>query len=74
MPEYALTMVFLDGADTKCSITVNGIKENVTIDEIKTAMSSILSTGCFKSKNGSLVSNHSAYITKKTKTLYSGVK
>ncbi len=69
-----LVMIFKDATDVKHNITVNNIKDAITVDEIKTVMDAILSTGVFKAKGGSLVSKHSAEIVNTTTTVYNDVK
>lgn len=72
--EKKLVMIFKDTADMKHNITVNNIRDGITVDEIKAVMDAILSTGVFKAKGGSLVSKHSAEIVDTTTTVYNNVK
>lgn len=58
--EKKLVMTFKDETENKFNLTVNSIKDGVSLAEINTIMDYIVSTGIFKSKNGRLVSKLSA--------------
>lgn len=55
-------MVFQNQAGNNVSISLTDIKDNITADEIKTAMNLIVSKNIFDSTGGSLVSPMSANV------------
>jgi hypothetical protein len=58
--EKKLVMTFKDETENKFNLTVNSIKDGVSLAEINTIMDYIVSTGIFTSKNGRLISKLSA--------------
>jgi len=58
--EKKLVMTFKDEKEGKYTLTVNSIKDGISLTEINNIMDYIISTGIFKSKNGKLVSKASA--------------
>ncbi|WP_346868588.1 DUF2922 domain-containing protein [Clostridium sp. UBA5119] len=65
--EKKLVMTFKDETENKFNLTVNSVKDSISLTEINNIMDYIISTGIFKSKNGKLVSKTSA-ITVDTST------
>lgn len=65
--EKKLVMTFKDEKEGKYTLTVNSVKDGISLIEINNIMDYIISTGIFKSKNGKLVSKTSA-ITVDTST------
>ena len=58
--EKKLVMTFKDEKEGKYTLTVNSVKDGISLTEINNIMDYIISTGIFKSKNGKLVSKVSA--------------
>ncbi|GKX68973.1 DUF2922 domain-containing protein [Inconstantimicrobium mannanitabidum] len=58
----SLSMTFATDAGNKASISVNNVKENVTTDEVKGLMDTIIEKKAFKLPKGALVSKSSAEI------------
>ncbi len=65
--EKKLVMTFKDETENKFNLTVNSVKDSISLTEINNIMDYVISTGIFKSKNGKLVSKTSA-ITVDTST------
>lgn len=66
--ERKLVMTFKDELDASFNLIVNSVKDNVSQEEVNAIMDSVLSTGAFESKNGSLVQKVSAKIVDTTET------
>jgi hypothetical protein len=65
MAEKSLVMTFLNREGSKTSITLAGIKDNVTEAEVSAAMDIVIAKGIFYSNGGDLVAKQSAQITEK---------
>lgn len=63
-----LTMTFLTEEGKKVSIRVSNIKDNLTEQETKTAMETIIAKNIFTSKSGDLKSIDSAHIEESSVT------
>ncbi len=68
--EKKLVMTFIDAKENNYNLTVNSVKEGVTVIEINAIMDNIISTGVFQSKDGALISKESAVIVDTTTTEY----
>ena len=63
-----LTMTFLTEEGKKTSIRVSNVKENLTDQEVKTAMETIIAKNIFTSKSGDLKSIDSAHVEESSTT------
>ncbi|BAH07761.1 hypothetical protein CKR_2710 [Clostridium kluyveri NBRC 12016] len=63
-----LTMTFLTEEGKKASIRVSNIKDNLTEQEVKTTMETIIAKNIFTSKSGDLKSIDSAHIEESSTT------
>lgn len=57
-----LQMVFKNEGNSNVTLTVDDPREDITSDEVKTAMETIVEKDVFKSKTGRIVSVHEAKI------------
>ncbi|MFL0194290.1 DUF2922 domain-containing protein [Clostridium sp. WILCCON 0269] len=64
----ALVMSFLTEEGKKASIRVSNVKDNVTEQEVKIAMETIIAKNIFTSKNGDLRAVDSAHILESSTT------
>jgi len=68
MIEKTLSMIFLNEEGAKSSITLSGIRDDLTQAEVSAAMDVIIAKNIFQSNGGNLVAKYSAQITDKTVT------
>jgi Protein of unknown function (DUF2922). len=68
--EYSLTMVFVNEAGDKASITFANIKPNITEAEVSAAMDVIIAKNIFFSSGGDLKTKYSAQLTERNVTKY----
>jgi hypothetical protein len=68
MTDNSLVMTFINQEGTKASITLPGVREDVTELEVSAAMDAIISKNIFTSSGGDLVAKHSAQVTARTVT------
>lgn len=64
----SLVMNFLTAEGKKTSIRVSNVKDDLTAQEVKTAMETIVAKNIFTSKNGDLQSVDSAHIVESSTT------
>lgn len=69
MAEKTLVMTFLNSLGSKTSVTLPGVKADVTPAEISAAMDVIIAKNIFQSSGGDLLTKHAAQITEKNVTL-----
>jgi hypothetical protein len=68
MADNTLVMTFLNQEGTRASITLPGIRDDVTELEVSAAMDFIISKNIFASSGGDLVAKHSAQATERNVT------
>ncbi|MFL0267912.1 DUF2922 domain-containing protein [Candidatus Clostridium radicumherbarum] len=68
MAEKSLVMTFLNELGSRASITLAGVRDDITQNEVSAAMDVIIAKNIFKSSGGNLVTKHSAQITEKNVT------
>lgn len=68
--EYSLTMTFMSSTNTKVSITVSDVKEDLTQAQIETLMDTLIDKNVFSTKSGDLATKYGASVTKKQVTKY----
>ena len=68
--EYTLSMTFLTDANEKLSLSVSGVKENLTDENVSALMDIILANDIFISKKGAITSKYAAKLTQKEVTLF----
>ncbi len=68
MADKSLVMTFLNEEGKRASITLPGIKESITEQEVSTVMDTIIVGNVFSTSGGDLKSKHSAQITERNIT------
>lgn len=68
--EYSLTLSFICENGEKSSITIDGVKEDLTKEQVSTLMDTIISKNIFLTKNGALTKKSGAQLTKKAVTKF----
>lgn len=68
--EYTLSMTFLTETDEKYSLSISGVKENITEENVAALMDIILANDIFISKKGAIVSKYSAKLTERQVTSF----
>lgn len=68
--EYTLSMVFITEKGTKSSLSISGIKPDLTKAQVDTLMDTIITKNVFLTTTGALAEKHSAQIVAKTVTKY----
>lgn len=63
--EYILLMTFVTSTGEKQSLSVTGVKSDLTSVEVSSLMDTITSQNIFATKKGSFVEKHSAQITER---------
>lgn len=68
--EYSLSMTFVTETGDKVSMTVSGVKSDITKSEISALMDTIIAKDVFLSKNGSLTAKYTAQLTQRAVTKF----
>jgi len=68
MAEKTLVMTFLNRLGSKASVSLPGVRDNLTQSEISAAMDVIIAKNIFQSSGGDLITKNGAQITEKTVT------
>lgn len=68
MGEIKLYMVFEDAIGENMNLIVDNPKQNLTEDEVKTAMTSIIGANAFTNKGADLKAINKAYTMEKVRT------
>ncbi|SHH88483.1 DUF2922 domain-containing protein [Clostridium intestinale] len=68
--EYSLSMTFVTETGDKVSMTVSGVKSDITKSEISALMDTIIAKDVFLSKNGSLTGKYTAQLTQRAVTKF----
>ncbi|MNI83391.1 hypothetical protein D3C73_1401880 [compost metagenome] len=68
--EYSLSMTFVTETGDKVSMTVSGVKSDISQAEVSTLMDIIIAKDVFLTKNGSLASKYSAQLTQREVTKF----
>ena len=68
--EYSLSMTFVTETGDKVSMTVSGVKSDITQAEVSTLMDTIITKDVFLTKNGSLTAKYSAQLTQRDVTKF----
>ena len=63
MADKTLVMTFLNQEGSRASITLPGIRDNVTEAEVSAAMDVVVAKNIFYSTGGDLVTKHSVQLT-----------
>lgn len=68
--EYSLSMTFVTTSGDKVSMTVAGVKSNISEAEVSTLMDTIVAKDIFLTKNGSLAAKYGAQLTQRQTTKF----
>lgn len=68
MADKSLVMTFLNEMGSRASISLPGVKDNVTEAEVSAAMDVIVAKNIFETTGGDLITKHSAQITERNVT------
>ncbi|WP_026887562.1 DUF2922 domain-containing protein [Clostridium beijerinckii] len=72
--EYTLSMVFITENGLKSSLSVSGVKANITQAEVDTLMDTIIAKNIFLPDSGALEKKESAQLVARTVTKYEVTK
>ena len=68
--EFSLSMTFVTETGDKVSMTVSGVKSDITQAEVSTLMNTIIAKDVFLTKNRSLTAKYSAQLTQREVTKF----
>ena len=68
--EYSLTLTFICENGEKSSISIDGVKKDLTKDQVSSLMDTIISKNIFLTKNGILTGKSGAQLTQKAVTKF----
>ena len=68
--EYTLSMTFLTETDEKYSLSISGVKNDITEEIVSALMDIILANDIFIRKKCAIVSKHSAKLTERQVTSF----
>ena len=63
--ERSLTLTFVTSTGNKATLTIQGVKEGLTTEQVSALMNTIIANNVFLTKNGSLLSSSKAKVTEK---------
>ena len=63
--EYILSMTFLTSTGAKSTMTVSGVKTDITKEEISTLMDAIIENNIFRTKSGDIAGKSGANVTER---------
>ena len=68
--EYVLTMNFITSTGSKSSMTISGVKSDLTKEQISSLMDKIIEKNIFHTKSGTFSSKSGANVTERKITKY----
>jgi hypothetical protein len=68
--EYSLSMIFVNTSGDKVSISISGVKPDITQTEASALMDTIIAKDIFLSNGGSLTAKYSAQLAERTVTKF----
>ena len=68
--EYILTMTFITSTNAKAAMSINGVKPDLTKDQISSLMDTIIGKNIFQTKSGTFASKSGANVTERKITKY----
>lgn len=68
--EYILTLTFMTENGKESSITINGVKPDVTSEQANALMDTIISNNIFNTKSGAFTKKVEARLTERKVTTY----
>jgi hypothetical protein len=68
--DFSLTMTFINTGGDKTSLTISGVKDTLTKEEVTTLMDAIILSDIFVSNGAGLVSKYGAQLTQRQTTKF----
>ncbi len=68
--EYTLAMTFLTEKGEKATLSISGVKSDLTKDQVDALMNTIVAKNIFKTNSGSFVKKSGAQLTSRQVTKY----
>ncbi|MBL4933034.1 DUF2922 domain-containing protein [Clostridium paridis] len=68
--EYSLAMTFVTSSGDKISMTVTGVRSDISQAEVSTLMDTIIAKDIFLTKGGSLTAKYAAQLTERQVTKF----
>jgi hypothetical protein len=68
--EYTLSLTFVNAAGDKVSLSIAGVKPDITKDEVNSLMDTIIAKDVFENKGVSLASKYGAQLTQRQTTKF----
>ena len=68
--EYILAMTFLTSTGAKSTMSISGVKSDITKEQISTLMDTIIEKNIFQTKSGTLAGKSGANVTERKVTKY----
>ena len=68
--EYILAMTFLTSTGAKSTMSISGVKADITKEQISALMDTIIEKNIFQTKSGTLASKSGANVTERKITKY----
>ncbi|KFX54006.1 DUF2922 domain-containing protein [Clostridium botulinum] len=68
--EYILSMTFVNQADSKTTLTISGVKPDISAEEVKSLMQLIIDKEFFLTSKGLLINASTAQLTQREVTKF----
>ncbi|GIM28425.1 hypothetical protein CPJCM30710_10910 [Clostridium polyendosporum] len=68
--EYSLAMTFVTTSGDKASLTITGVKNDISQAEVSSLMDTIIAKDIFLTKGGTLISKYGAQLTQRQTTKF----
>ncbi|WP_061313636.1 DUF2922 domain-containing protein [Clostridium botulinum] len=68
--EYILSMTFVNQADSKTTLTISGVKPDISVEEVKALMQLIIDKEFFLTSKGLLINASAAQLTQREVTKF----
>lgn len=68
--EYILSMTFINQADSKTTLTISGVKPDISAEEVKALMQLIIDNEFFLTSKGLLINASAAQLTQREVTKF----
>lgn len=68
MADRSLVMTFLNQQGVRATLSLPGVREDITEQEVSVVMDSIVARNLFNSAGGDLIAKHSAQVTERQVT------
>lgn len=68
--DYTLSMVFITESGLKTSLSISGVKPDITKDQVDSLMNTIIEKDVFVTKSGKLATKESAHLVARNTTKF----